>query len=241
MPSDINEIPAAQLGGSPSVKVQLFEVLAFCFLIVPGLLFSSSAGQSLKENFTPAILGVMLSELALVFLVLFFLWRNRENLSRVGWISKGLIKEIFLGIALFIPIAYVISYVDSGLSSLGVPTQKGHIPSFLEPSGISQDIMAGFLVVVVAISEETIFRGYLILRFKSITGSASAAIVVSTLIFAAGHGYEGIGGVIIVGVMGAIFALIYLWRKSIAAPIAMHFIQDFIAIIVLPALINNGG
>ncbi len=241
MSSDINENPVADLGSSPSLKVQLLEVLAFCFLIVPGLLFSSSAGDSLRENFTPAILGVMLSELALVFLVLYFLWRNSENLSRVGWISKGVLKELILGIVLFVPFVYLLSYVDSGLNSLGIPTQKGHIPSFLQPAGISQDIIAGVLVVVVAISEETIFRGYLILRFKSVTGSAAVAVIVSTIIFAAGHGYEGTGGVIIVGLMGAIFALIYLWRKSIVAPVVMHFIQDFIAIILLPLMVNNAG
>lgn len=131
------------------------------------------------------------------------------------------------------------SYVDSGLNSLGISTQKGHIPSFLEPSGTSQYILAGILVVVVAISEETIFRGYLILRFKSVTGSAAWAVVISTIIFSAGHGYEGTGGVIIVGIMGAVFALIYLWRKNLAAPIVMHFIQDFIAIVLLPIMTNK--
>ena len=39
-----------------------------------------------------------------------------------------------------------------------------------------------------------------------------------------------------VGVMGAIFALIYMWRQSLVAPIVMHFLQDFIGIVLLPLL-----
>jgi membrane protease YdiL (CAAX protease family) len=36
--------------------------------------------------------------------------------------------------------------------------------------------------------------------------------------------------------MGLAFALVYLWRKSLVAPIVMHFLQDFIGIVLLPLL-----
>ena len=96
-----------------------------------------------------------------------------------------------------------------------------------------------FLVIVVAVSEETIFRGYLILRLKAVTGSAAAAVIISSIIFSLGHGYEGLGGAVTVGVMGAVFAVIYLWRKSLIAPITMHFLQDFIALVVISAMANK--
>ena len=34
--------------------------------------------------------------------------------------------------------------------------------------------------------------------------------------------------------MGLFFALVYVWRGSLIAPIIMHFLQDFIGIVVLP-------
>ena len=61
--------------------------------------------------------------------------------------------------------------------------------------------------------------------------------LVSALIFSLGHGYEGTAGVITVIYMGLTFALIYLWRGSLVAPVIMHFLQDFIGIVV-PALIK---
>jgi membrane protease YdiL (CAAX protease family) len=85
-------------------------------------------------------------------------------------------------------------------------------------------------------AEETIFRGYLILRFGAITASRTVAVLVSAVVFSLGHGYEGTAGLITVGALGLVFALVYVWRKSLVAPVVMHFLQDFIGIILLPLL-----
>jgi membrane protease YdiL (CAAX protease family) len=92
------------------------------------------------------------------------------------------------------------------------------------------------IALVVALAEETIFRGYFILRFEAVTASPAVAVVLSAVIFSLGHGYEGSAGVVTVGVMGLVFALIYLWRRSLVAPIVMHFLQDFISVVLLPLL-----
>jgi len=61
-------------------------------------------------------------------------------------------------------------------------------------------------------------------------------IVLSAFIFAIGHGYEGTAGVVTVGVMGLAFALVYLWRRSLVAPMIMHCLVDFVSIVVAPVL-----
>lgn len=109
-------------------------------------------------------------------------------------------------------------------------------PSFLTILDTAQILLATVLVVVVAITEETIFRGYLMLRFKGITSSTAVAVILSAFIFSLGHGYEGSAGVVTVGAMGAVFALIYVWRKSLVAPMTMHFVQDFVSIVVVALL-----
>jgi membrane protease YdiL (CAAX protease family) len=58
-------------------------------------------------------------------------------------------------------------------------------------------------------------------------------------VFSLGHGYEGTAGVITVGVMGIVFAAVYLWRGSLVAPIAMHFLQDFMSIVLQPLLFGK--
>ena len=89
-----------------------------------------------------------------------------------------------------------------------------------------------FILAAVA----TIFRGYLMLRFQAVLRGPARAVLLSSLIFSLGHGYEGSAGLVTVGVMGAVFALIYLWRLSLVAPVVMHFLQDFLSIVLLPFL-----
>jgi membrane protease YdiL (CAAX protease family) len=92
---------------------------------------------------------------------------------------------------------------------------------------------------VVAIAEETIFRGYLILRFRALVGGTGWAVLLSAVVFSLGHGYEGTAGVVTVGFMGLAFALAYVWRKSLVMPMTMHFLQDFLSIVILPSLLGN--
>ncbi len=85
-------------------------------------------------------------------------------------------------------------------------------------------------------AEEIIFRGYLIHRLSAVTRRPAVAALLSGIIFSLGHGYEGTTGVITVGVMGLALAFVYLWRRTLLAPIVMHFLQDFGAIVLLPLL-----
>lgn len=45
--------------------------------------------------------------------------------------------------------------------------------------------------------------------------------------------------IVFVGVMGLGLAAVYLWRRSLIAPVAMHFSQDCLAMVVLPLLLHQ--
>jgi membrane protease YdiL (CAAX protease family) len=223
-------------GTQPSRREQLFEVAVFLFLIVPSLAFSFFAVKQGSVGFVLTAVATILRDLALVSLILFFVWRNRESVKLLGWTFQNGWRDIVLGIVLFIPLFYGTALEDSALQSAGFSAPSTPLPSSLTATGPAQLLLAFVLVVIVALSEETIFRGYLILRFKAITTSSAVAAVLSAFVFSLGHGYEGTAGVVTVGTMGLAFALVYLWRKSLVAPIVMHFLQDFIGIVLLPLL-----
>ncbi len=128
--------------------------------------------------------------------------------------------------------------LEATLRALGF-TAPSSPPSYLLPHGTVQMLLAVILVVVVALAEETIFRGYLILRLNAITQNVAAAVILSAIIFSLGHGYEGSAGVITVGFIGLIYALVYVWRRSLVAPVTMHFLQDFLGIVVMPYLLHH--
>lgn len=223
-------------GSQSNRREQLVEVAVFLFLIVPSMLLSFFViKQGGIPSFALVAWSTILRDLALVCLVFFFLWRNNETIERLGWIFRDSRKEVALGVVLFIPFFFGAAALEDVLKVAGLSTPATR-PSFLAAKGTAQTVLAAGLVVIVAIAEETIFRGYLMLRFRAITKKPGAAVLLSAVIFALGHGYEGPAGVVTVGVMGAVFALIYLWRGSLIAPIVMHFLQDFVSIVLLPLI-----
>ncbi len=140
---------------------------------------------------------------------------------------------------MFVPMFYAAGALESVLISVGFTSPATPLPSVEASGGIYQSILGFILVTIVAISEETIFRGYLLLRFNNLFSNTTVAVILSAFIFSLGHGYEGTAGVVTVGFMGLVFAVVYLWRKSLVAPMVMHFLQDFIGIVLLPLLAHK--
>ncbi len=228
---DVAEAPCA-----PSRKAIALEVCVFLFLIVPSMVLSFFVGGEDKTGFVLLALSAISRDLALLSLVLFFAWRNHEPVSRLGLTSKDLDRNILLGFALYIPFLFVIGLITRLLTALGLSQSSEPGPSYFRVGGHGELVLAVVLVIVVAVSEETIFRGYLIRRLQTATGNTAAAVLLAAVVFALGHGYEGPLGVVAVGVMGLIFSLVYLWSRSLVAPIVLHFLQDFLAIVVAPYL-----
>lgn len=222
----------------PSKRIQLFEVGVFLFLIMPSLVLSSFSLQQHSLTFSVFILSSILQNTALLCLVLFFIWRNQESMASIGWTRKHPWKEGLVGIALFFPLVVGVKLLESGLRKNGIPIPETP-PDYLTPTSVDQFILAFVFLVVVAVSEEVIFRGYLIRRFINLSDRPVFSVVLAAAIFSLGHGYQGVGGIIEVGALGIVFGAIYVWRGSLWAPIVMHFLQNFIGIVVIP--LQKGG
>ncbi len=228
---EVGEAPCA-----PPRKEVILEVCVFLFLIVPSMVLSFFVGGEDEISFVLLAASAIFRDLALLSLVLFFAWRDQEPVRRLGLSSNDLARNTLLGVALYFPFLFLIGLVEQLLTGLGLsqPSEPG--PSYFQVGRHWELVLAVVLVIVVAVSEETIFRGYLIRRLSTATGNATAAVLLAAVVFALGHGYEGSLGMITVGVMGLIFSLIYLWRQSLVAPMVLHFLQDFLAIVVAPYL-----
>ncbi len=218
---------------SSTVKEQAVEVAVFLFLIMPSMILSLFVVRQGALSFELTAVATILRDLGLVSLILLFLWRNGENVERIGWSLRRVGGEAALGVALFIPFVFGAALLERGLLRAGLSRPATPLPSFLEARGGSEFLLASVLVGVVALAEETLFRGYLILRFQALLRSSAWAVLLSSAIFSVGHGYEGSAGLVTVGVMGVVFAVVYLWRRSLVAPIVMHFLQDFLSIVLL--------
>ena len=83
---------------------------------------------------------------------------------------------------------------------------------------------AVFAVVVVVAGgiREELQRAFLLRRFEQWVGGAGVGVVVTSVAFGAGHLVQGADAAIATGLLGAFWAVIYLRRRSVAAPIVSH-------------------
>jgi membrane protease YdiL (CAAX protease family) len=86
--------------------------------------------------------------------------------------------------------------------------------------------------VSAAIGEEIVFRGFLIGRLEVAFGGASriatsAAVILSTTLFAFAHAYQGPTGILITGILGLVFAVLYVASgRNLWANIIAHGVYD---------------
>lgn len=212
------------------------ELAVFLLLIVPSLVLSFAPSGQGSVSFPLVAAATILRDLGLLALILLLLSRARQPLAAIGWVRAGAWREVGLGLLLSVPLFFGTTVLQAALRALGLSGPQASAPG-TTPSGTAwQVLIAVVLVFVVAVSEETIFRGYLILRFTRALRSRSWAVILSSVAFAIGHGYEGNAAVVTVGLTGLVLALVYVWRGKLIAPVVMHLVLDVIAIVLAPLL-----
>ncbi len=225
--------PLSEQGLRPGVPGQLAEVLVFLFLIIPSMILGFFVIRQTTIGFEIMAFDTIFRDAALVALIVLFLRKNRETLAGIGWRADDVGREVFIGVVLF-PVVFLLTGLLAGiLQELGLTAPSETPPSFLVPYDPLRMGLALVLVSVAALAEETVFRGYLLLRFMNLGLGRVGAVALSSILFSLGHGYEGSAGVVTVGVTGAVLAIVYLWRRSLVAPVVIHFLQNLAAFLVL--------
>ena len=100
------------------------------------------------------------------------------------------------------------------------------------------------LALFVGLWEELVFRGFLLGRlrvaFGAVDGSPRSrtvwAIVVTGILFGAGHGYQGMLGLIQTSAVGMVLGALTVWRKSLWPAVIAHLTIDTIGLFALKVL-----
>jgi len=108
----------------------------------------------------------------------------------------------------------------------------------LAPSTFAEGFAWGVLCLLVGFAEELVFRGYLMAQGIAWLRTLPFGILFSALIFGSAHGYEGARGMVTIGVYGALFSILALYRRSLVPGMIAHAWHDFATGILL-ALIRN--
>ena len=87
-----------------------------------------------------------------------------------------------------------------------------------------------FTALSAGLTEEFIFRGYLLPRFEVLFKNSYSAILVSSVLFGLLHlGYGTVGQVVGPFIIGLVLSVYYWKYRNIAIPIISHFLWDFVS------------
>lgn len=111
----------------------------------------------------------------------------------------------------------------------------------LAPSNGEEIAAWTLLCILVGFIEETVFRGYLQQQFiawsrGSTWARAAVGVVLSAIVFGAGHGYEGARSMFLIAIFGALFSSLALFRRSLRAGMIAHAWHDLLSGLALAFL-----
>jgi membrane protease YdiL (CAAX protease family) len=178
----------------------------FLFLIMPSAVLSFLAAREGTLSFVLAAVATLLRDLGVVGLILFSCLAQLRTLGADWMNSQERLENTALSMALFVPVFRGARLLGGALQDGGLHASSTPLPSFLVARGPAEILLP--FVLVVALAEETILRGYLTQRSRAITARPAAAALLAAAMSSLGHGYESTRRVTTVGAIGLVFALV---------------------------------
>ena len=211
----------ASLKLSDAVIGTVVIVLAFCLVYLIGYLF----GHYL--NWTT---WLFIGQLPIVCMILFPLWLARRR--RVGLIHRPRLKTILLEAAIAVPVALILIVIEMLLRPGGDPETRRRWHWFI----ISGDfrsllIVIPFIVLIGPVAEELFYRAFLYNSLRSRLPAFLAAAAQAAL-FSIVH-LRGLNASVVLFIHGLCFLGVYVWRKTLLAPVFVHVFGNLIFVVWL--------
>lgn len=90
------------------------------------------------------------------------------------------------------------------------------------------------VAVMVGVYEELVFRGFLMTRLRRATGSWTAAVLISTAVFAGLHAFDQtLSALLWITILSLVFSAVTIWRRSIIPAIVGHTLFDWSQFLLL--------
>lgn len=178
---------------------------------------------------------------SLVVLLGSFIEYGKKLFTSLGFAKfKTKIKDFFIVAPLVAGVLFLVYYFILIPGVTHFTAEPIDVSQFDELKGNLwySSIMLLFIWTSAAFSEEIIMRGYFMRQFIKFFGESQLSIGINILLFATIfgflHGYQGVTGQIITGIIGMLLSLIFYLRKyDLWFNVAVHGFFDSIALIVI--------
>jgi membrane protease YdiL (CAAX protease family) len=236
--TEIEIVEAEVVSSEPSITnvwLQWLGVLIVVALaVVPDLMRALDSLNVTEPRFvTMKQLGFgLIYRSAYVCIVLFVvLMITKTACPSIGLVS---IQSSDLGWGILIWLAGTVSFyiADFGLSFVEF-SPTNFFASFEPPSTREHFlwIFAGSLAN--GFAEEVILRGFLLTRFEKLLRSTTLAVVLTSVMFASYHIYQGVGPMISIFGLGLVYGCAFCWIRRIWPLAIAHAIADFVGLAAL--------
>ena len=196
-------------------RILLEMVLCFLAFFLPGYL--SQGGISARGAIGSSAMLQSIIVGVPQFLLLAYIASLSGDGAMVPWgfvpfNAADILRVVLLLLAcfaIFAPFAFLILTLPSNVTKYLAEGFRWRLAS---PSQIP---LAVFFGLVAGYREEFFFRSYLLKRLDQLGFPVVLSVAVSTLLFCAGHAYEGPLGLATAAALGVLFAAVYLRRRSL--------------------------
>lgn len=165
----------------------------------------------------------MIDTALLVGLMWFFLTARGDRPADVFLGSRSPRLEARAGLPMIV-VAFVIAAAVL-LTLRAVAPSLHNVPDnpFQElMHGPSDAVLFALVAVVAGGIREELQRAFLLNRFERFLGGSTVGVIVTSAAFGAGHLQQGADAALATGLLGAYWAIVYLRRRSVVAPMVSH-------------------
>ncbi len=173
----------------------------------------------------PFAFALLLIDSVVLTTLMVILTRAHRESPRALWLGdRSIVREFGLGLALVPLVFLIVGLLMTGLMRLvpGLHNVTENPIEQLATGGPHQAAMLGLIAVLAGGVREELQRAFLLRRFEQHLGGPFVGVIVLSIAFGLGHYPQGWDAVVATGVLGAIWAIVYLRRRSSVAPIVSH-------------------
>lgn len=181
--------------------------------------FDAAGGLSL-----PFVLALSLADTLLVVGLMIALTRAQGQSVSDLWLGhRPAGREVMYGV-LLVPVVFILVVVLLNAMRAVAPGLHNVQVNPLEQLAGTPGAAAMFAVVAVLAGgvREELQRAFLLRRFEQHLGGVRVGVVILSIGFGLGHVVQGWDAVIGTGVLGAFWAVVYVRRRSVLAPMVSH-------------------
>jgi len=170
------------------------------------------------------VLVLSIADTLLLITLMVVLTRARGESVGALWLGRRPVgREVLVGL-LLVPVIFLLVAVLLNVLRLAAPWLHNVETNPLEQLAATPGEAAvfGLVAIVAGGVREELQRAFLLRRFERHLGGPVVGVVVLSAGFGLGHVVQGWDAAITTGVLGAVWAVLYLQRRSTIAPLTSH-------------------